>query len=96
MGRLLDEDDVVDWLLKRTEMYDATGHFVDKNVVKKNIESQIAKIPSAQPEIIQCKDCKHSIDFYGDGECYCRRPNRELDWIGDWNFYCGCAERQEE
>ena len=50
MGRLLDEDDVVDWLLKRTEMYDATGHFVDENVVKKNIESQIAKIPSAQPE----------------------------------------------
>lgn len=51
---------------------------------------------TAQPEIIQCKDCKHSIDFYGDGECYCRRPNRELDWIGDWNFYCGCAERREE
>lgn len=50
MGRLLDEDDVVDWLLKRTEMYDATGHFVDENVVKKNIESQIAKIPSAHSE----------------------------------------------
>lgn len=50
MGRLLDEDDVVDWLLKRTERYDATGHFVDENVVKKNIESRIAKIPSAQPE----------------------------------------------
>lgn len=50
MGRLLDEDDVVDWLLKITEMYDGTGHFVDENVVKKNIESQIAKIPSAQTE----------------------------------------------
>lgn len=58
MGRLLDEDDVVDWLLKRTEMYDATGHFVDENVVKKNIESQIAKIPSAQPELkwIPCSE----------------------------------------
>ena len=51
MGRLLDEDDVVDWLLKRTEMYDGAGYFVDENVVKKNIESQIAKIPTAQPEI---------------------------------------------
>ena len=56
----------------------------------------LMELPSAQPEIIQCKDCEHSIDFYGDGECYCRRPNRELDWIGDWNFYCGCAERRKE
>jgi hypothetical protein len=52
----------------------------------KKLMNYLEELPSAQPEIIQCKDCKHSIDFYGDGECYCRRPNRELDWIGDWNF----------
>lgn len=64
MGRLLDEDDVVDWLLKRTEMYDATGHFVDENVVKKNIESQIAKIPSAQPE--PCDDPRADIYYLAE------------------------------
>lgn len=51
---------------------------------------------SAQPEIVRCRDCKYSIDFYNDGECYCRRPNRELDWTGDWNFYCGAAERRTD
>ena len=94
MGRLLDEDDVVDWLLKRTEMYDATGHFVDESVVKKNIESQIAKIPSAQPEVVRCKDCK----FYSP-------MNRETKTgicnlimhqnFGD-NWFCAGAERRTD
>lgn len=56
----------------------------------------ISSQPSAQPEIVRCRDCKYSIDFYDDGECYCRRPNRELDWTGDWNFYCGAAERRTD
>ena len=75
MGRLLDEDDVIDWLLKRTEMYDATGHFVDENVVKKNIESQIAKIPSAQPDTDEwCYDCKE----YDPSRHCCPRFNRVI------------------
>lgn len=87
MSRLLDEDDVVDWLLKRTEMYDATGHFVDENVVKKNIESQIAKIPSAQPEIIRCKDCAKRE--------YCRTSTVWAVPPGD-DWFCADAERREE
>ena len=73
MGRLLDEDDVVDWLLKRTEMYDGTGHFVDENVVKKNIESQIAKIPTAQPEMVKCKKCRYVYYDEEFGNYWCDR-----------------------
>ena len=36
------------------------------------VKQLLEGLPSAQPEIIQCKDFKHSIDFYADGECYCR------------------------
>lgn len=96
MSRLLDEDDVVDWLLKRTEMYDATGHFVDENVVKKNIKSQIAKIPSAQREIIHCQDCKNwektwTNDFSPNYH-YCPM----VDGVRKNNFYCADAERRED
>lgn len=47
-------------------------------------------------EVIRCKDCKYSIDFYDDGDCYCRRPNRALEWVGDWDFYCKAAERRQD
>lgn len=48
-------------------------------------------------EVIRCKGCKHSIDYYGDGECYCRRPGRALDYKGQkWDGYCDAGERREE
>ena len=72
--------------IRKWKRYETTEGLVER----------IENLPSSQPEIIQCKECKHSIDFYNDGKCYCRRPNRELDWIGDWNFYCASAERREE
>lgn len=47
-------------------------------------------------EVIRCKYCKYSIDFYDEGDCYCRRPDRGLEWVGDWDFYCKAAERRED
>ena len=54
-------------------------------------EVAIKKLPSAQPEIIRCKDCKHwQCD---DSESYC-------DELGifntDMNSYCSYAKRKEE
>ena len=47
-------------------------------------------------ELIRCKDCKYSVDKYGEGDCYCYY-NRSLNYIGDnWNHYCGWAERKTE
>ena len=47
-------------------------------------------------ELIRCKDCKYSVDEYGDGDCYCDY-DRNLSYIGkNWNHYCGFAERREE
>lgn len=95
MGRLLDEDDVVDWLLKRTEMYDGTGHFVDENVVKKNIESQIAKIPTAHPERKTGKWLT-SDDFYETGICSrCKWDSQEpISYaVTNFNFCPNCGAR---
>ena len=53
--------------------------------------------PTVNPtEVIRCKYCKYSTDFYADGDCYCLRPNRALEWVGDWDFYCKAAERRQD
>ena len=52
-------------------------------------KSIIIASPSAQPEIIRCKDCKH----YNAGfECLIEGYGIERD--EDW--YCGDAERRED
>lgn len=56
------------------------------------------KILEAQPEIVRCKKCRHSVDYYHDGECYCSNPEWGLMFFfgGSWEFYCAAAERRTE
>ena len=50
--------------------------------------SELENLPSAQPDIIRCKDCKY---FAGEG-MYCAQ-----DIIVRYDhFYCYYAERREE
>lgn len=52
------------------------------------IRKRVKKMPSAQPEIIRCEDCKY---FAGEG-MYCAQ-----DIIVQFDhFYCYYAERREE
>lgn len=52
-------------------------------------EETVRNQPSAQPELIRCKDCKH----YNSGfECLIEGYGIERD--KDW--FCGDAERREE
>ena len=51
----------------------------------------------SQPEIIHCRDCRYSIDFYQDGCCYCKRPSKEMRYIEEgYGFYCAGAERRTD
>lgn len=52
---------------------------------RKNLLEQL---PSAQPEIIRCKDCKH---WGKRGLC-----EKWDQYISNEDFYCGCAERRTD
>ena len=59
-------------------------------------EHAVEALPPVQPAIIRCRDCKYSIDEYNDGDCYCKRPSRELVWIGKgWDFFCKAGAKRE-
>ena len=62
----------------------------------KAYREQLENLPTVQPTIIRCRDCKYSIDEYNDGDCYCKRPSRELVWIGkSWDFFCKAGDKRE-
>lgn len=57
----------------------------------------IKRLPSAQPEIVMCKDCK----YWNNGSCECREHavNCQDYYVGDMEteaeHFCGYAERRE-
>ena len=55
--------------------------------------NKIVDLPSAQPEIIRCRDCKYGKWDSGDRGMYCGRKYFELGTYED--FFCAAAERRE-
>ena len=55
------------------------------------IQDGIIQLPSAQPELIRCKDCKYweYDSIFADG--WCRGKHQ-----GNPEWYCADAERREE
>lgn len=62
------------------------------------VQLVIDELPSVQPEIILCKDCKYWKDSDGvyrrgfDAESKCPLNLKE---VYEGTFYCGMAERKE-
>ena len=63
----------------------------------KEIRIALANLPSAQPEIIRCKDCKYYQ--FADNRAF-GMPVKMCEWFGfediDDDDYCSRAERREE
>ena len=55
----------------------------------------IKQLPSAQPEIIHCPDCKYGTHS-GCGDRYICTVNYELRMEHDSSFYCGYGKRRED
>lgn len=69
-------------------------------VAKINAQQKLSMLPSAQPEIIRCKECKYAhLTHEGDVK-FCDAWTDDDDYLIelylDGDFYCGHAERREE
>lgn len=73
---------------------DAIGevHPLDYNA--QAIKSRIERLPSAQPEIIRCKECKYSEHWYKDKRRCFLWHEAGIDVFEDG--YCNYAERRPQ
>jgi len=99
MSDLISREDAIDALQKEINkgippFDDVMGSIRCGVRLARNI---VEDLPSAQPEIIRCKDCRHGVDCYHDGDCYCSNPKWGLKYFGgSWEFYCADAERRTD
>ena len=78
-----------------------------QEIADNRIENWLKELPSAQPEIIRCKDCKHRPKRWEEGEgdgfnlefpdykCPCQCDDGWYNWMPDDNWFCGDGERKE-
>ena len=74
-----DELDVSEWIMN-DRMWVQNGHNLCVDV--------LTKLPSAQPEIIRCKDCWHYPSEYADCPM--------IGWARNENDFCSKAERRTD
>lgn len=64
----------------------------------------LTQLPSVQPDIVRCKDCKHRpkkvedsrwLEF-PDYTCVCQCDDPWYEWMPDDDFYCAYGERRDE
>ena len=91
MSDLIDRQAAIDALLEEVRLVD--GYYCEMDeVIGKNDAIEVLKIlPSVQPEITHCKDCRFRKRFLL-GHYVCKNVEYEPT---DEN-YCGKAERREE
>lgn len=101
-------------LISRQAAIDATWRetgYTDPINVATAIRDRIEALPSAQMEVIGCKDCKHRptrkedrgfcLDgtslVFPDGKCPCCCVDDEYySWMPDDDFYCKYGEMDEK
>lgn len=94
--------------ISRQAAIDALAKFVPYAICDESTESYangltdaynlICQLPSAQPEIIMCKECRFA-HLTHDGDCkYCDKWTDEFgipeELYLDGDFFCGYAERR--
>ena len=90
--RLIDADALKKKLIYFEIEFDDGHHEIHYAYKEKDVDD--APTIDAVP-VIRCKDCRYSRDEYGDGDCYCKRSGRELQWIGRrWDFFCAAGRKK--
>lgn len=91
---LISRQAAIDYLMVNMNWYEEDGYESDEDYKRGCITDLINGVPSAQPEIVRCKDCKHKIQALsteqGATSCELIRGTFYED------FFCKCGERRAD
>ena len=96
MGKLIDLDMAIDAVVKESQVDGAYGYMDTKSIV-----DLLNDQPSAESEIVRCKDCKHygcvlySATQFEYGECFGHEESHYTFEVKPDDF-CSRAERRTE
>ena len=81
-------------LIERQAAIDVVASFdiLDGHTDKQELIYRIRQLPSAEPEIVRCKDCRHHFHDAGYGYDWCNRLGGVFRVKPD--SYCSFAERR--
>lgn len=91
MSDLISRADAVKYLMTNMNWYDEDEYETDEDEKRMAITDLINGVPSAQSEIIRCKDCK----YHGTDYCHHPRMYGNHFLAGDDDF-CSWAEQEVE
>lgn len=95
--RLIDQMPTIDAVSRQAAIDLVTDMEFMNNTAKGILRDRLRKLPSAQPEIIRCKDCKYWHKEIHNGIEYFNFSSCDLNHGGDGNnFYCADAERRTD
>ena len=93
-------NDMQNDLISRQAVINIIDSYMDKSVelhylpTVDSIKRLISILPSVQPEIIRCKECKHACLTYRGEVKYCEVWTDDTLYMDGDNF-CSFAEREE-
>ena len=91
VGDIISRQAAIDTLHMDTSIipYKKAREYADATILE--IRNRLEKLPSAQPEIVRCKGCKHWKNKH-----LCESLSRYGSFETKADFYCGYAERRTD
>lgn len=85
-------------LIRRADAMQAVAERIkqigyDNDPLVLSIRQAIVDVPSAQPEIVRCMDCRWGMETCGNIECFANDGSIEYH---SYDWFCGNGERKDD
>ncbi len=96
MDKLISQQAAIDALRTCYDTETVTMDYGDEYINYEDAVGEIEKLPSIQPDIIRCKDCKYWTHIKRTNRYWCKTDDGLFDLNPSPDDFCSRAERRED